>query len=143
MKEAYLSFWRGFLDFKGQSTRSEYWIPTLVHLALYIVGYLLILFTKDSEVPFAMLIIIALIIFGLIAITPTIAVTIRRFHDAGRHGKILIIYYVLSFMSGALEDMNNFLSVLLNGLFVIMAIYVFVITVLPSRHVSPDHRSYI
>ena len=143
MKEAYLSFWKNYINFRGKSTRSEYWVPTLVHLFLLLLAMVFMFTTKNSEVPFAILIMVIVVVFGIASFIPSIAVTVRRLHDVGRSGKMLIIYYVLSFIAGAFENMDSFVAILFNAIFIIVALYVLVLTLLPSRHVSPNDYSLL
>lgn len=143
MKEAYVSFWRNYVNFRGKSTRSEYWVPTLVHTFLLLLAMVLMYTTKNSEAPFAILLMVIVVLFGIASFLPSMAVTARRLHDVGRSAKMLIIYYVLSFIAGAFENMNSFVGIVFNALFAIVAIYILVLTILPSRHVSPDNYTLI
>ena len=44
MIEAYKKFWKGYVDFKGRSTRSDYWLNVLAQcLVSLLFGFLLIL----------------------------------------------------------------------------------------------------
>ena len=36
MIDAYKKFWKGYVDFTGRSTRSEYWWPVLCHILVMI-----------------------------------------------------------------------------------------------------------
>lgn len=143
MKEAYLSFWKNYINFRGKSTRSEYWVPTLVHIFLLLLAMVLMFTTKNAEAPFAILMMVIVILFAIASFVPSIAVTVRRLHDVGRSGKMLIIYYVLSFIAGAFENMDSFVAILFNAIFIIVALYVLVLTLLPSRHVSPNDYSLL
>lgn len=143
MKEAYLSFWKNYINFRGKSTRSEYWVPTLVHMFLLLLAMVLMFTTKNAEAPFAILMMVIVILFAIASFVPSIAVTARRLHDVGRSAKMLIVYYVLSFIAGAFENMDSFAGILFNALFIIVALYVLVLTLLPSRHVSPNDYSLL
>ena len=143
MKEAYLSFWKNYINFRGKSTRSEYWVPTLVHMFLLLLAMVLMFTTKNAEAPFAILMMVIVILFAIASFVPSIAVTARRLHDVGRSAKMLIVYYVLSFIAGAFENMDSFAGILFNALFIIVALYVLVLTLLPSRHVSSDNYTLI
>ena len=44
MIEAYKKFWKGYVDFKGRSTRSDYWLNVLAQCLVYLLfSFLLIL----------------------------------------------------------------------------------------------------
>lgn len=91
MIEAYMKFWRGYVDFEGRSNRSDYWFAYLVNAlitwCLYIVAA--VVGVIASSVGSGALAIISLML-GLImwvytigAFLPGLAVTVRRLHDAG------------------------------------------------------------
>lgn len=76
-----------FLDFKGRSNRQEYWsffsINFLVILLLFLV------------LPFSVFTFIFSVCFWVILI-PNIAIQVRRLHDIGITGKILLPMYVIA-----------------------------------------------
>jgi hypothetical protein len=91
MIEAYKKFWRGYVDFEGRSTRSDYWFAYLVNALITWCLYILVAVVGiiASSIGSSALAIISLII-GLImwvyaigAFLPGLAVTVRRLHDAG------------------------------------------------------------
>ena len=44
MIEAYKKFWKGYVDFEGRSTRSDYWLNVLAQCLVYLLfSFLLIL----------------------------------------------------------------------------------------------------
>ena len=43
MIDAYKKFWKGYVDFTGRSTRSEYWWPVLCHILVMIYFLVLLL----------------------------------------------------------------------------------------------------
>ena len=42
MIEAYKKFWKGYVDFKGRSTPSDYWFACSAHLLIFFTWYLLL-----------------------------------------------------------------------------------------------------
>ena len=91
MIEAYKKFWKGYVDFEGRSTRSDYWFAYLVNALITWCLYILVAVVGiiASSIDSSALLIISLII-GLImwvytigAFLPGLAVTVRRLHDAG------------------------------------------------------------
>ena len=91
MIEAYKKFWRGYVDFEGRSTRSDYWFAYLVNALITWCLYILVAVVGiiASSIGSSALAIISLIL-GLImwvytigAFLPGLAVTVRRLHDAG------------------------------------------------------------
>ena len=137
--EAIRLFFQRYTDFQGRSTRAEYW---WVQLALFLF-YLLILAllaatggfemftdldaieagTVTPEFSRASLAIIGLGILAFLAIiVPAIALTVRRFHDAGLSGWI----YLGLIVAGLIPYVG-----------VLASLASLVITILPSK---PDNR---
>ena len=71
-----------YADFKGRARRKEYWMFTLINLiiavVLGIVGGLI-------KFPFIST------IYGLAVLLPGIAVSVRRLHDLGKSGWLLLL----------------------------------------------------
>ena len=91
MIEAYKKFWKGYVDFTGRSTPSDYWFAYSAHVLIFFAYYLLdavferILSTTGSRAVFTISLYLLLIFFayGVAAILPGIAITVRRLRDAG------------------------------------------------------------
>ena len=90
MIEAYKKFWKGYVDFKGRSTPSDYWFACSAHLLIFFTWYLLLAVfermvaeTGSSDL-FTIGVILLLIFFayGVAAVLPGIALTVRRLRDA-------------------------------------------------------------
>lgn len=71
-------FFNNYTNFKGRSTRSEYWYAVLFQIAVEIVLYVLLLATKAG------LFSILYMLFGLGTIVPSLAISVRRMHDIGK-----------------------------------------------------------
>lgn len=91
MIEAYKKFWKGYDDFTGRSTPSDYWFAYSAHVLIFFAWYLLLAVfermaaeTGSSDL-FTIGVILLLIFFayGVAAILPGIAITVRRLRDAG------------------------------------------------------------
>ncbi len=84
-----LGFTRYF-DFRGRSSRAEYWWWTLftflVGIALFVLDFTLLLITQDVIFLFGVL----RVFFALATIIPSIALTVRRLHDLNRTGWWLV-----------------------------------------------------
>lgn len=137
----YTSFWKRYFDFKGTSTRKEYWIPMIINYLILFILLMGIFLIKDvSEVLFNTMIPI-LTLFAVVIVIPSIAIHFRRFHDAGRKDTMLIVYYIFSIISGIMSDFDNPIAVIVNILWLMISIYVLVIALLPSQHVTKENRS--
>ena len=91
MIEAYKKFWKGYVDFKGRSTPSDYWFAYSAHVLILFACYLLeavferMAVETGSSDLFTIGLIFLLIFFayGVAAVLPCIAVAVRRLRDAG------------------------------------------------------------
>ena len=99
MIEAYKKFWKGYVDFTGRSTPSDLWSAYLAHLLIVFAGnWLEAVFesmvdeTGSSDL-FTIGVILLLIFFayGVAAVLPGIALTVRRLRDAGYHWAYIFI----------------------------------------------------
>jgi uncharacterized membrane protein YhaH (DUF805 family) len=79
-----------YADFKGVSTRAEYWWFSLFSL---IVSVVLNVLMGDPNDPNAVASGISLV-WSLGILIPSLALSVRRFHDAGFSGKWLLLYFV-------------------------------------------------
>ncbi len=78
-------FFANYINFKGRSTRAEYW------------WVVLFTFIVSSIFSVANLV-LANLVFTLAIIVPNLALTFRRFHDAGRSGWWYIGLSIASFI---------------------------------------------
>ena len=99
MIEAYKKFWKGYVDFEGRSTRSDYWFAYLANMLTVVAFYVLLAVfggiagATDSSFLAVISLILLLIFFayGIAACLPGIAVTVRRLRDAGYHWAYIFI----------------------------------------------------
>ena len=99
MIQAYKNFFKGYVDFTGRSTRSEYWWIWLTNILLLIPlysAYFNAIFSEGSEGAFLALGGLAIIymIFGLALILPMLALTVRRLRDAGFHWALIFVHFI-------------------------------------------------
>ena len=126
MIEAYKKFWKGFVDFEGRSTRSDYLFAYLAHVLIVFAGNWLeavfeSMVDEISSDLFTISVILFLIIFVfcIAAVLPCIAVAVRRLRDAGYHWAyifiplipfvgIFILIFLLCQPTKVDEPFNNF-----------------------------------
>ena len=102
MIEAYKKFWKGYVDFEGRSTRSDYWFVYLVNVLITFAYLLLdgvferILSTTGSRAVFTISLYLLLIFFayGIAACLPGIALTVRRLRDAGYNWPYIFVAFI-------------------------------------------------
>ena len=101
MIEAYKKFWKGYVDFEGRSTRSDYWFAYSAHVLILFAWYLLLAVfermaaeTGSSDL-FTIGVILPLIFFayGVATVLPGIAITVRRLRDAGYHWAFIFLRF--------------------------------------------------
>ena len=132
-----------YATFEGRASRSEYWWYVL---ALFILGLVVGLATFPlGFIPYASNVVT--IVFFLAVLIPSLAVTVRRLHDAGLNAWWLlgyapaVIYNILRFASDS-DTSGIVLSVA--AVSVICNIVLIVLMVLPSNEgdnkYGPDPR---
>ena len=102
MIEAYKKFWKGYVDFEGRSTRSDYWFVYLVNVLITFAYFLLqavfggLAAATDSSFLAVISLILLLIFFayGIAACLPGIAVTVRRLRDAGYNWPYIFVVFI-------------------------------------------------
>ena len=97
MIEAYKKFWKGYDDFRGRSTSSDYWFAYSAHVLIFFASYLLLAVFQRMAVDELSLLtneVIFLLIFfayGVATVLPGIAITVRRLRDAGYNWQYIFI----------------------------------------------------
>jgi uncharacterized membrane protein YhaH (DUF805 family) len=116
-----------FAKFSGRARRKEYWgfalFTFLINIVLQVIFFIAagpMMMAGDPNAMAnlsgpAMIVGVILIIFGLVLLIPSLAVLVRRFHDIGWSGWILLLFIV-----GMLIPFLNFLIVI--GLIVVLCI---------------------
>ena len=99
MINAYKNFFKGYVDFTGRSTRSEYWwiwLTNMILLVPFYSAYYKALANPRNETALMALGGIAIIymIFGLALMLPMLALTVRRLRDAGFHWALIFVIFI-------------------------------------------------
>ena len=127
MIEAYKKFWKGYVDFEGRSTRSDYWFVYLVNVLITFAYFLLqavfgglVAVTESSFLAVISLILLLIFFaYGIAAFLPSIALTVRRLRDAGYNWHyifitlipfvaIFILIFILCQQTKVDDPFNNF-----------------------------------
>ena len=89
---------RRYADFSGRSRRREYWMFMLFVLAVEMLLYALLIAAamgSGGEMNAAVTVpLLLLILFALAIFIPSVAVTVRRFHDQERSGATALLMLV-------------------------------------------------
>ena len=99
MIQAYKNFFKGFLDFTGRSTRSDFWwvwlMNSILFLPLYIFWFQMALKDAGGTDPILGVAIISIyMILAIVLFIPSLAVKVRRLRDAGIHWAFIFLYFV-------------------------------------------------
>ena len=107
MIQAYKNFFKGFLDFTGRSTRSDFWWVWLMNnvfcIPLYIIYFQMILNDGKEIDPISGVAILSLyIILFMVLFIPSLALKVRRLRDAGLHWAFIFFELIplLAILSG-------------------------------------------
>ena len=102
MIEAYKKFWKGYVDFEGRSTRSDYWFAFLANMLIVVAFdvlfwvFLGMASATDSSFLAVISFILLLILFayGIAAFLPGIAIAVRRLRDAGYNWPYIFVTFI-------------------------------------------------
>ncbi|CDZ99026.1 hypothetical protein BN1048_00145 [Jeotgalicoccus saudimassiliensis] len=80
--KSYIDFWKRIFDFTGRSTRSDFWVPFLTHIFIFLFFFY---FGAIIDVPLGRYVV-------LITMVPSFTVTVRRLHDTNRTMLFAILF---------------------------------------------------
>ena len=97
-------FYKNYVNFEGRATRAEYWWPTLMQAIIYtllLIAFIAFVSMKniesDDEFGTGALIILGIgALFYLVNLIPGIAVKVRRFHDLGQTGWLVLVFWAVN-----------------------------------------------
>lgn len=170
-KQAFIDYWKGYINFQGRTTRAGYW---WIQLAFFLSSlfFIVIIFSQvaisDSindayETDIAIIVFLGVILLTWLALfLPSLALTIRRYRDVGLRGRgflVLLGIQIILNISAFVEIVNvfdnfdtDFNSTLYSvGILVIalinylISIALLVLTLLPSNQltISPESNSFM
>ena len=99
MIQAYKNFLKGYADFTGRSTRSDFWwvwlMNSILFLPLFIFWFQMALNdTEETDPILGVAIISVYMILAIVLFTPSLAVKVRRLRDAGFHWAFIFLHFV-------------------------------------------------
>ena len=107
MIRAYKNFFKGYADFTGRSTRSDFWwvwlMNSILFLPLYIFWFQMALNDTEETDPILGVAILSLyIILFMVLFIPRLALKVRRLRDAGLHWAFIFFELIplLAILSG-------------------------------------------
>jgi uncharacterized membrane protein YhaH (DUF805 family) len=93
--QAVKSYFIRWNDFKGRSSRSEYWWATLFTYLVIILLQVVQVMLAQAESVLALLAMITILVFLLFLTIASFAVMVRRLHDVNRSGWWFLIYFTI------------------------------------------------
>lgn len=113
--EWYLKVLRQYADFEGRARRKEYWMYTLFYVIFALGAIFLdfILGFASGDLGYGLLYV--LYVFAMLI--PTLAVSVRRLHDVGKSGWMLLvglipivgaIWLIILFVSDSIPGANQY-----------------------------------
>ena len=151
--QAFKNYWRRGFDFKGRSTRAEFWwmvlwaIIGLVILLGGLAGSMYILVHHAETNQFERLIynniirfFVLTLVIGIILIIPSTALTVRRLRDTGLDTWFIWVLVIFNFILGRLghNDMlwNNWWEILISILTLLVSLMMFIGLVMESNSLN-------
>ena len=104
---SYTEYWKGYTDFKGRSSRQDFWVPILINLAVSVGLLVAVVCSMMTVIASASnllsstvfcLFVGLLVGWKLARLVPDAAVIVRRTHDVGLTGWIGVVLYIGSFI---------------------------------------------
>ena len=88
----YLKVLKQYADFSGRARRKEYWMFTLFNIIFIVVATVLdnVLGLTAGELPYG----VFYFLYALAILIPGLAVTVRRLHDVGKSGWMLLVVLI-------------------------------------------------
>jgi len=85
----YLKVLKQYADFRGRARRKEYWMFALFNMIFIIIAMILdnVLGLTAGELPYG----VFYFLYALVVLIPGLAVTVRRLHDVGKSGWMILI----------------------------------------------------
>lgn len=99
--EAFTRFFRRYTQFRGYASRSEYWWVTGINIFLGTVAIMLFIILDQLSAPeyegaetAQGVILITLMLYGVATFLPHLALSVRRLHDTGNSGLLMILEFI-------------------------------------------------
>lgn len=99
MFKAYKKYWKGYFDFTGRSSRSDYWLAVLANMIVGIISFSIVIVAIVFDSPDSHYHLILNLLYGLVMLywfanyIPSIALQVRRLRDAGFHWALIFLRF--------------------------------------------------
>ena len=100
-----MEFWNGFkkfwtraFDYKGYTSRSEFWWGVLGNSIIMVALIALLIVSMTCFTPvinmFSRIMVVLFAVFCIVELLPSITLIIRRMHDIGRSGFFIFVLFI-------------------------------------------------
>lgn len=100
---------RNYANFKGRTNRYAYWMfvlfASLIGILFTILSFLILFVIDDFQQGALSFLPIPLLLYELLLFIPGLAITVRRLHDTGHSGWILLFVFLLPLVFLVLLDL--------------------------------------
>lgn len=98
LKSGFKLFWTRWLDYKGHSSRSEFWWGVLGNTIIMLILVALLVISLTCLTPqinaFSITMIVLFALFCIVELVPSVTLIIRRMHDIGRSGYFIFVLFI-------------------------------------------------
>ncbi|MCI8369418.1 MAG: DUF805 domain-containing protein [Clostridia bacterium] len=98
LKNGFVLFWKRAFDYKGYSSRGEFWWGVLGNAIIMVILLALLIISLTCFTPqinnFSVIMILLFSLFCLVELLPSINLIIRRMHDIGRSGYFIFVLFL-------------------------------------------------
>ena len=95
MLSAIRSFFKGYANFSGRSTRSEFWWVWLLNMVIFLPVYYSLFTGVEFDNPIRNIAVFSMcIILFIVEFVPLLALIVRRLRDVGIHWAYIFIVFV-------------------------------------------------
>lgn len=98
LSKGFKLFWTRAFDYKGYSSRSEFWWGVLGNTLIMLTLIALLIVSLTCFTPqintFSVVMIVLFALFCVVELLPSITLIIRRMHDIGRSGFFIFVLFI-------------------------------------------------
>lgn len=92
---AYAGSWKRCFDYKGKSSKQEYWCVVVVDIVLAVVTAMLLIVGKAADIEVITIVGMIFSVCLIVSMLPLLSLTIRRLHDTGKSGWWMFLIFVV------------------------------------------------
>lgn len=98
LKNGFKLFWTRALDYRGTTSRREFWWGVLGNAIIMLVLLALLIVSLTCYTPqinaFSVIMIALFSLFCIVELLPSVTLIIRRMHDIGRSGYYIFVLFI-------------------------------------------------